>query len=114
MSNDNVIEIIKQPDGRRFVKLPEKHVEKEPELPDLSDSAEVREIFIKAAKKAALKLVEQLDSNSSAQAISAAMKILEGAGMSPKRSHAVQDRMATGLQIVFLEGNTTKTVEHEP
>lgn len=108
MSKDNVVEI--RADGRRFVKLPDKPIEKEIELPDLDDSVEVREIFIKAAKKAALKLVEQLDSNSSAQAISAAMKILEGAGMSPKRSPATQDKMASGLQIVFLENNT-KTIE---
>lgn len=113
MSKDNIVEIIKGPDGRRFVNLPSRQVEKEPPLPELSDSAEVREIFIKAAKKAALKLVEQLDSNSSAQAISAAMKILEGAGMSPKRAPAINDRMAAGLNIVILDNPPVKVIDHD-
>ena len=168
---DNVIEITKAPDGRRFVKLPEKVTRAKSSktaLPDdprrvnaialvvcydlygLSSSdcaytvglsegqldeirgtsiynalreriidnlgatgdTEVKAIFVAAAKKAAEKIVEQLDSNSSAQAISAAMKILEGAGMSPRKASVVQDKMAAGLSIVFMDAPDPKVVDH--
>jgi hypothetical protein len=172
--SDNIIEITKRPDGRRFVKLPDKtkavdrRIAGSTELPDApnrtnpialvvcydlyglpssvtasalnltehqieeiretviydkikqsiinnigaSDNGEVKEIFVKAAKRAAEKLVEQLDSNSSAQAISAAMKILEGAGMSPNRGSSSQDKMAAGLSIVFLDNTEPKVIDN--
>jgi hypothetical protein len=166
---DNVIEITKTQDGRRFVKIPQKVAKKairnEIDLPVPSERAnpialvviydlyglstakcstalgfteaqieeirqtdvyntvrqtvignisasednEVKAIFVENAKKAAQILVNQLDSNTSSQAISAALKILNYAGHGPKKS-ASEDRMSKGLQIVIVD--TPKTVEH--
>ena len=167
MNGDNVVEITKTADGRRFVKLPTKQkavdrriVRNSVELPDAPDRTnpialvvcydlyglstsrcasalgftehqiekiretaiydeikqsiisnigatgdnEIKAIFIENAKKAAKVLVEQLDSNTSSQAVSAAMKILGFAGMSHKPTG--QEKPKSGLNIIIVDGNT--------
>lgn len=170
---DNVVEITKGPDGRRFVKLPDRAVDRrivgaQLELPDApsrtnpialvvcydlyglstpksasalgftehqieeirktsiydtikqsiisnigaSEDNEVKAIFVENAKKAAQVLVEQLGSNTSSQAVSAAMKILGFAGLSPKSAPPTPNKMASGLNIVFVDNTTTGVIDN--
>ena len=77
-----------------------------------SETDEIRGLFKAEAKKAAQKLIEQLDSNSSSQALSAAMKVLDFAGLSPKQGRSVDDRMTTGLNIIFMDKPEEKVIEN--
>ena len=78
-----------------------------------SETDEIRGLFKAEAKKAAQKLIEQLDSNSSSQALSAAMKVLDFAGLSPKRGPSTDERMNSGLNIIFMDKPEPKLVESE-
>ena len=64
-------------------------------------STEVTGVFRDHAQQAAATIIENLNSNVSNVAMAAAVKVLDYAGISPKRA-ATDDRMSKGLNIVIM------------
>lgn len=64
-------------------------------------STEVTGVFRDQAKRAASTIIANLDSNVATVAMTAATKVLEYAGISPKRAEP-DDRMSKGLNIVIM------------
>jgi hypothetical protein len=62
---------------------------------------EVTSVFRDQAQKAASTIISNLDSNVSTVAMSAAVKVLDYAGISPKRGE-IDDKMSRGLNIVIM------------
>lgn len=62
---------------------------------------EVTSVFRDQAKRAADTIISNLDSNVSTVAMAAATKVLDYAGISPKRADT-DDRMSRGLNIVIM------------
>ena len=62
---------------------------------------EVTGVFRDQAKRAADTIISNLDSNVSSVAMHAAVKVLDYAGISPKRGEAA-DQMSKGLNIVIM------------